>query len=124
MGAAMNSRDGIDSEIGKVRRTMLGYEAHGILTAYLDIDFGSASQSVGGYSLDSYDDVRKQRIGHAACGVFVAGILRACGVDAWEKVQGRTILVLRKGNRPVGIDPLPTEPGERFLFDELKSVAD
>lgn len=103
--------DGYTREIGKIRRTQLGFEDHGIMTAMLDIDYGDSSQSIGGYSLDS------------SCGpamaLFVEGILRATGVDFWEKVVGRTVFVLSVDRRAVGIEPLPTEKGTQFLFASI-----
>ena len=45
---------------------------------------------------------------------------KACGVQTWEKLVGRTIYVLTDpSRRVVGIENLPTEPGERFLFAEV-----
>lgn len=119
----------MNREIGKIKKTLLGYEGHGILSAYLVMDFGGAGQSIGGYGLDEYDKEKERRVGHAACGVFVAGVLRACGVDSWEQVAGRTVFVLRDGpegvlgGRALGIAPLPTEPGEEFLFSEIEDTA-
>ena len=96
--------------IARIESTSLGFEDHGILTAWLHVTYGGSSQGIGGFALT-----------HSA-GSFIRGVLRACGVDKWEKLVGRTIYVLREDTsfqaRAVGIEPLPTEDGERFLFDE------
>lgn len=106
--------------IAKIRKTFLGYEDHGMLTAILDVDYGSSSQGVGLYCIDAYDEETKERKPTIECGRWVQGILRACGVDSWEKVQGRTIIVMLDGDgwnaKPIGIRPLPTEGGKPFLF--------
>jgi hypothetical protein len=61
---------------------------------------------------------------------FVARLMRACGVSSWEKLVGRTIFVLQDlpegasslgTSSVVGIENLPTEPGERFVFADLAS---
>lgn len=99
-------------EIAKITRTHLGYESHGILTIYLTVDFGGAGTIIGGYNLS---------IGNGgAMAKFVAGVLRATGVQTWEEVRGRTVLVLSDSDRKVvGIENLPTEDGALFLFSEM-----
>jgi hypothetical protein len=108
--------------IGKIDNTFLGYEDHGILTVLLRVTYGSSSQGVGGYVIDAYDKTLERRVPTVHCGRWVAGILAACGVDSWEKVRGRTVVVIREGEgwngRPIGIRPLPTEGGAPFYFDD------
>lgn len=104
--------------IARIDSTFLGWEDHGILTAYLRLDYGSASQSTPGYTLDEPDGQR-DRVGIAFGMEFVARIMRAVGVDEWGKLKGRTIFALVEGGQVVGIEPLPTERGERFIFREL-----
>lgn len=56
----------------------------------------------------------------AADAVWVAGVLEACGVAAWEELRGRTVYVLRdRASGPdvvTGLEHLATEPGGRFDF--------
>lgn len=73
----------------KVRSTTLGYEDHGILTAFVDLDYGGSGQGFGGYALDTKPNQGEHnRAPHIACGSWVGGILWALGVDSWEKVVG------------------------------------
>lgn len=126
---------GLVKQIGKITRTSLGYEDHGILTAYITFDFGGSGQSFGGYGLDEplweHPDAngldRGEFLGRrgVAWGMeFVARVIKACGVDSWEKLPGRTVFVLReKEYGPiVGIEPLPTEQGKRFLVADLEAL--
>jgi hypothetical protein len=116
--------------IAKIESTQLGYEDHGILTAYLQVSYGGGlHQGVGGYGFDEYVGERGKgkRIGTAYGMEFVARLLRACGVERWEQLPGRTVYVLTDESQPmgfggkaVGIEPLPTEPGERFMFEDLR----
>ena len=122
-------------DIAKIRSTMLGYEGHGILTVMLDVEYGGGScQGVGGYGLDEprRDDDGKfvGRFGTAFGMEFVCRTMRACGVERWEDLPGRTIFVLQdlpEGSSPLGtsrvmgIENLPPEPGERFVFHELSA---
>lgn len=119
-------------DIAKITSTMLGYEDHGILSCMLTVDYGGSGQGVGGYSLDTpvkdENDRFVCRVGTAYGMEFVARIIRACGVQTWEKVKGRTIFVLQDlaadevawgTSKVVGIENLPTEGGERFVFADL-----
>jgi hypothetical protein len=119
-------------DIAKITSTALGYEDHGILSCVLIVDYGGSGQGVGGYALDTpirdANDKFLRREGTAFGMEFVARIIRACGVDEWEDVKGRTIFVLQDleegqvawGNSKVlGIENLPTERGEQFIFQDL-----
>jgi hypothetical protein len=113
-------------DIAKVEQVELGYEDHGILTCMLRLAFGSSGQGAGGYALDAYDEELKRRVGTAYGMEFVIRTMRACGVNEWSKIKGRTIFALRDPADPTyikGIAPLPTEPGEPFVFDELRAMA-
>lgn len=99
--------DGLTRTVAKIERTFLGFEDHGILTGYLHVNYGGAGQGVGGYAIRS------------VAADYIAWTLGACGVDNWEKLVGRTIYVLTDADRRVvGIEPLPTEPGQRFFFPD------
>lgn len=108
-------------QIAKITDTQLGYQDHGILSADLTVDFGSGgggSMGVGGYGLGSKTTAFGMQ--------FVKGILDACGVRRWEDLKGRTVYVVLDsadefGGRVIGIQNLPTEPGTRFIFAELKA---
>jgi hypothetical protein len=94
----------------RIESVELGYEDHGILTAFLHLDFGSTRQGFGGYALDSnrpyeYDDlthtrritdglaIKSRRMPSLACGYFIMRILEVVGVDSWEKLPGQYIRV-------------------------------
>lgn len=115
---------GMAERIAKITSTMLGYEDHGILTCMLQVDYGGSAQGIGGYAFDQFDRERNRRVGHGSGIDFMAGVLGACGVQTWEEVRGRTILVYTAGDdyqaQVTGIGPLPTEPGKIFLFDSIK----
>lgn len=101
-----------DWRIAKVKDTFLGYEDHGILTIMLSVDYGGSAQGVGLYDLGS--DSRDAKPGE--WDRWIKGVLSACGVSQWEKIKGRTIMVLIEGGLPQAIGPLPTEYGKPFWF--------
>lgn len=112
------------TKIAKIADTLLGYEDHGIFTLILYLDYGdSTSQGAGMYSLDSFDEKRKRRVGTEFGMEFIIRIMRVCGVNDWSKVKGTTVLALfdKEGwNQTVrGIQSLPTEGKEVFIFNDL-----
>lgn len=116
-------------QIAKIERASLGWEDHGIFTCMLDLNYGGSGQGTGGYALDEpRRDGEGQHIGRfgTAFGMeFIIRVMRACGVQDWSKVTGRTVLAIRESDdyhaRVVGIKPLPTERGEPFIFAELSA---
>jgi len=102
----------------KIVRTFLGFEDHGIFTAQLTVDYGGSGQGVGGYNLSG-------DTGFGAA--FIKAVLRAAGVDSWEKLTGRVVQVLLEDKgwgRAVGLEPMPFEPGERVIFADLAQQAE
>jgi hypothetical protein len=72
-------------ELGIIRRTMLGFEDHGLLSFWLELDFGGTGQGFGGYCLGgTFTD---------AC---VRRILKAVGVEKWEDLVGKQVWVIRR----------------------------
>lgn len=111
-------------QIAKIERTMLGYEDHGIFTVTLTLNYGEGgAQGAGMAALDepTHDDDGRfaGRVGTKMGHDYIIGIIRACGVDSWEQIKGRTIIALREDGyhgAVIGIKPLPTEPGTPFIF--------
>lgn len=79
-------------ENAKIESTTLGYESHGILSAYLHLNFGGSGQGFGGYRLDSPGGP------HKACGAFIAGVLLTVGVGEWERLPGTPVRIRRDAN--------------------------
>ncbi len=77
----------------KITSTMLGREDHGILTAFVYLDYGGASQGFGGYAFDGYDKATKERYGHRFGMDFIAAVLATVGVETWEKLPGKVCRV-------------------------------
>jgi hypothetical protein len=115
-------------EIARVESAFLGWEDHGIFTCTLTLNYGGAGQGTPGYGLDfPLKDGEGKFIGRFGTSFgceFIMRMMRACGVNNWCDVKGRTILALKDGDGYggliKGIAPLPTEKGETFIFDELR----
>ncbi len=74
-----------------IRSTMLGVEDHGIFTFNLDLDYGGSCQGFGGWTLDAPKKVAGEfvgRFGTAEGMQLIAAVLKAVGVESWEKLPG------------------------------------
>jgi len=75
----------------KITSTMLGYEDHGILTCMLNLNGDTWGVGFGGYSLDSYDEERKERFASAEGFKAILAILETLELSSWEKLPGTFI---------------------------------
>lgn len=91
------SKDSTHIENALITSTMLGYEDHGILTAFVHVSGEGWGVGFGGFALDAWDEATKKRIGTAYGCQFIADVLRVVGVDAWEKLAGQHVRVESEG---------------------------
>lgn len=69
----------------KIRSTCLTIEDHGILSVWVNLDYGSAGQGFGGYRLDRQPDHPSANDFGA---FFIRRTLEAVGVERWENLVG------------------------------------
>lgn len=79
----------------KISATHLGYESHGIFTAYLTLQSAGFGISVGGYALDEFIDTK--RIITKKGAELIPRILDVVGVETWEQLAGQYIRVEDNG---------------------------
>jgi len=72
-----------------IKRTSLGFEDHGLMTAYLHLEQPGAGQGFGGYRLDAPKDAPSPM-----ATFFIARVLRTVGVDDWEQLPGKHVRVV------------------------------
>lgn len=115
----------MERKIAKIEATTLGWEDHGIFTCFLHLDYGDGGhQGAGGYALDEWNEAAKHRIGTAYGMEFIVRLMQACGVTEWSKLVGRTVFAVIEDGLIRGIEPLPTEKGTPFMFNELQAMVD
>lgn len=77
----------------QIKRTMLGFEDHGIFTAFLFVEWPGSGCGFGGYHLGK--DVPDQQSGYGAA--FIQRVLKTVGVEKWEDLQGKFIRIESEG---------------------------
>lgn len=80
--------------IATIRTTTFGMEDHGLMTFYLQCEWPGAGVGVGGYVLDSYDEIKKERVGTAYGLDAIKQVLATVGVERWEDLPGSHVIVL------------------------------
>lgn len=98
-------------QIGTITKTTLGYQDHGILTADLLVEWPGGGVSVGGFCLDQPRDRESgdyTREGTAYGLDHIIWILRTVGVEKWEDLKGKQVIVVFEGeglwgSRSVGL---------------------
>lgn len=85
----------------RIRGADIFVEDHGILTAFVDLDYGGGGQGFGGYGMDRHvprdptlkDDRRADREGVAWGMEFIRRVMATVGVDRWSKLPGTPVRV-------------------------------
>lgn len=93
-------------QIGTIKRTTLGLEDHGIMSAFLHVQWTGGGIGVGGYTLDGpkFDENDKfiARFGSAYGLDQIMRILETVGVGKWEDLPGKQVIVLFEGRGGLG----------------------
>lgn len=65
---------------------------HGVLSAWLHLDYGGRGQGFGGYSLYLPKSFSNHRV-NSTTGHFIWRCMEIAGVTEWDKLAGKTIRV-------------------------------
>jgi len=82
----------MEIENGKIERTFLGVEGHGIFTGWIHMAGEGWGQGFGGRVLDG-----------DYTATWIRGVLEAVGVDEWEQLIGKPVRVERTGGTLTGL---------------------
>lgn len=81
-----------------IKSARITSDDHGLLSAWLDLDYGGICQGFGGYSLylpKAYS--HHNPAGPNYAGHFIWRVMEVAGVESWDKLPGKTIRV--RGDR-------------------------
>ena len=73
-----------------ITRASIFIEDHGMLTAYLYLDYGGSGQGFGGHCLYLPKTFKHHNI-HSVAGHFIYRCLEIADVDSWDKLPGKTV---------------------------------
>ena len=112
------------AKVARIESTMIGTQDHGILTAFLHCEGDGWGVGVGGFALDQYDKAAEKRITTAYGLDHIVQIMTTVGVDTWEKIPGREVLVLFDsehswGSKAVGLAHISDESKVLILKEHV-----
>lgn len=85
----------LETKNAVIEKVTLTRADHGLLSAWLSLDYGGSGQGFGGYSLylprDFTHHEHGMRMNYA--GHFIWRCLEIAGVEEWSQLQGKTIRV-------------------------------
>lgn len=73
-----------------ITSAMITNDDHGLLTAWLMLDYGNSGQGFGGYALYLPVDFNHHELKSHA-GHFIWRVMEIAGVEEWGKLPGKTI---------------------------------
>ena len=76
---------------------------HGILTAYLALDYDGSGQSFGGYALYFPDNFTNSKKPGNFAGHFIWRVMKIAGVYEWDALVGKTIRVKATNSNVIAI---------------------
>lgn len=75
-----------------IESVSLNFSDHGILSGWLNLNFGGVHQGFGGYALYLPKSSKYHSI-NSNCGHFIFRCLQIAGVTDWSKIVGKAIRV-------------------------------
>ena len=80
-----------------IERATITNDDHGLLSAWLSLDYGGSGQGFGGYALYLPKDFKHHEpSGPNYAGHFIWRVMEVAGVSEWSKLSGKTIRVMAK----------------------------
>lgn len=83
-----------------IKSARITSDDHGLLSAWLDLDYGGAGQSFGGFALYlpasfAHHDKRSPNF----AGHFIRRVMEVAGVTDWSKLPGQTVRVRQEPSK-------------------------
>jgi len=76
-----------------IESVSLTIEDHGLLTAWVHLDYGGSVQGFGGYALYLPKDFKHGKINSGFAGHFIFRCLEISGAYEWKEITGKTVRV-------------------------------
>lgn len=82
----------IETKNAVIEHASICVEDHGLLTAWLQLDYGGTGQAFGGWSLYLPSSFKHYNVNSVA-GHFIFRMMEIAGVNDWKDLEGKTIRV-------------------------------
>ena len=117
----------MEKKLAKITKAHLEIQERGILNFWIFVDYeeDGFSQGVGGIALDTWDEVKRKRVGSAFGAEVIRQLLICTGVNDFSEMKGKYIWVLGEGEgmqfTPKGIQSLSTEKskGMQVVWEDI-----
>lgn len=76
-----------------IESVTLDMGGRGLLTAWLHLNYGGASQGFGGFALYLPKDFSHHQKDSSFAGHFIYRCMEIAGVESWDKLKGKTVRV-------------------------------
>lgn len=81
----------LETQNAVIQSAVIRNDDHGLLSAWVYLDYGGTGQGFGGYALYLPDDYTHSRQQPNYAGHFIWRVMQVAGVSEWGQLKGKTI---------------------------------